>query len=108
MNPNENETETTRDALPPPARRSVVFRRYEAIETWFVEADSAAAARERVFPAAPEHHSQVSTHLARIEEKGIKPTRAAERAMTLLRSPPSGSMIRAIQIQAPRREKPAE
>lgn len=55
-----------------------------------------------------DHHSQVSTHLSRIEQKGIKPQRAVERAMTLLRSPPSGSMIRAIQIQAPRRVKPTE
>lgn len=55
-----------------------------------------------------DHHSQVSTHLSRIGEKGVKPVRAEERAMTLLRSTPSGSMIRAIQIQAPRREKTAE
>lgn len=54
-----------------------------------------------------EHHSQVSTHIARVREKGTPP-RAVERAMTLLRSPPTGSLIRAIQIQAPRREKPAE
>lgn len=54
--PNENETDTTRDALSARVRRFVVFRRYEAIETWFVEAPSADMARERVFPDDPEVH----------------------------------------------------
>lgn len=69
--PNENERNTTTDSVAPSVRRFVVFRRYEAIETWFVEAPTLEAARERVFPDDP----AANTYFA--ERGGAEPTDSA-------------------------------
>lgn len=53
VGPDESDGFSPREPVRATMRRFVVFRRYEAVETWYVEAETARSARERVFPDDP-------------------------------------------------------